>query len=91
MSGALHGRRPSRRSLLAGISGAAVALAVGPSTSARQTSADYWPTDGWRVADPEEHGVDPFTLEAVDARALDEVPALSALLAERHGLSLIHI
>ena len=52
---------------------------------ARQAAADYWPTDGWRVADPEEHGVDPFALDAVDARVPDEVPALSALLAARHG------
>ena len=49
--------------------------------AARQAAPDYWPTDGWRVADPEEHGVDPFALDAVDARVPDEVPALSALLA----------
>ena len=34
---------------------------------------------------PEERGVDPLALDAVDARAPDEVPALSALLAARNG------
>ena len=52
---------------------------------ARQATPDYWPTDGWRVADPVDHGVDPFALDAVDARVPAEVPALSALLAVRHG------
>src|SRR5215212_6727415 len=85
MRGAFHGGRRSRRSLLAGMSGAALALASGSSTAARQAVADYWPTQGWRVADPDEQGVDPFTLVAVDARVPDEVPALSALLAARHG------
>jgi len=85
MREAFHGGRRSRRSLLAGMSGAALALAGGSSTAARQAVADYWPTHGWRVADPDEQGVDPFTLDAVDARAPDEVPALSALLAARHG------
>jgi CubicO group peptidase (beta-lactamase class C family) len=46
---------------------------------------DYWPTRGWREADPSEHGVDSATLDAVDARAPREVPAISALLAIRHG------
>src|SRR5215208_3511247 len=85
MRGAFHGGRRSRRSLLAGMSGAALALAGGSSTAARQAVADYWPTHRWRVADPDEQGVDPFTLDAVDARGPDEVPALSALLAARHG------
>ena len=60
-------------------------MAAGSGTSARQATADYWPTTGWRAADPEEHGVDPFALDAVDMRAPDEVPALSALLAVRNG------
>jgi CubicO group peptidase (beta-lactamase class C family) len=78
------GRR-SRRSFLAGISGAALTLVGGSTAAARQAAPDYWPTEGWRVADPEEHGVDPFALDAVDARVPEEVPALSALLAARHG------
>jgi CubicO group peptidase (beta-lactamase class C family) len=85
MRRALQGERWSRRSLLAGISGAALTTAIGSGASARQAAPDYWPTAGWRVADPNEHAVDPYTLDAVDARAPDEVPALSALLAARNG------
>src|SRR5215212_9312333 len=85
MRRALQGERRSRRSLLAGISGAALVMAAGSGTRARQATADYWPTTGWRVADPEDHGVDRFALDAVDARVPDEVPALSALLAARNG------
>ena len=81
----LPGLRRSRRSLLAGISGAALAMVAGSGASARQVTLDYWPTAGWRVAEPEEQGVDPFALDAVHARVPDEVPALSALLASRNG------
>src|SRR5215203_6328542 len=78
------GRR-SRRSFLAGISGAALTLVGGSTAAARQAAPDYWPTDSWRLADPAEHGVDSFALDAVDARVPEEVPALSALLAARNG------
>jgi CubicO group peptidase (beta-lactamase class C family) len=60
-------------------------LVGGSIAAARQVAADYWPTRGWRVAGPEEQGVDSLALEAVHARVPDEVPALSALLAARHG------
>ena len=46
---------------------------------------DYWPTDGWRAAAPEAHGIDPAALAAVDARVPSETPDLSALLVVRHG------
>ena len=81
----LNGSRRSRRSLLAGISGGALATIMGSVTSARQATPDYWPTDGWRSANPDELGVDQFALDAVDARVPDEVPALSALVAARFG------
>ena len=42
--GALYGERRSRRSLLAGISGAALTLLASPAAPARQVSPDYWPT-----------------------------------------------
>lgn len=77
--------RISRRTLLAGVSGAALACAGGRQVSAQPSTPDYWPTAGWRAAAPEEHGVDPAALGAVDDRAVGEVPALSALLAVRHG------
>jgi CubicO group peptidase (beta-lactamase class C family) len=81
----LHRAQRSRRSLLAGISGAALTMVAGTGTSARQAAPDYWPTGGWRVAEPAAHAVDPNTLQAVDARARGEVPTLSALLAARNG------
>lgn len=77
--------RGSRRLLLQGATGAVVAASLGRAANARQAAPDYWPTEGWREAAPADHGVDPLALEAVDARATDEVPALSALLAVRHG------
>lgn len=75
----------SRRVFLAGGAAAALTFAGRPSASARQSAPDYWPTNGWRLADPADHGVDPVALDAVDVRVPDEVPALSALLAARHG------
>ena len=81
----VNGLRRSRRSLLAGVSGVALASVMGSGTSARQVPLDYWPTEGWRSASPDELGVNQFALDAVDARVPDEVPALSALLAVRSG------
>ena len=78
--------RVSRRSLLGGWAAAGVATALPVSTRAQRPLAP-WPTNGWSVAEPAEHGVDPALLADVDARAraLQEVPAISALLAVRHG------
>ncbi len=47
---------------------------------------DGWPTDGWRTAAPERHGVDPAALAAVDARVPEETPDLSELLVVRDGV-----
>ena len=77
--------RGSRRALLTGAATVAASALAHGTTAARQAAVDYWPTEGWRQAAPEEQGVDPAGLEAVDARATGEVPALSALLAARHG------
>ncbi|MGH2614470.1 MAG: serine hydrolase domain-containing protein [Thermomicrobiales bacterium] len=77
--------RGSRRALLTGAAGAALGTVAGSRVAAQATIPDYWPTAGWRVAEPADHGVDPLGLDAVDARAVGEVPALSALLAARHG------
>src|SRR5688500_7153841 len=85
MRAELNGLRRSRRSLMAGISGAALAMVTGSGVLARQATPDYWPTDGWRTANADELGVDQFALDAVDARLPGEVPALSALLAARYG------
>ena len=80
-----HGGRGSRRAVLAGAGGAALTLVAGAAPTVGRVAADYWPTEGWKGAEPAEHGLDPATLEAVAARATDEVPAISALLAARHG------
>ena len=85
MTSARMGQQGSRRALLAGVTGAALGAVGGARVAAHQAAVDYWPTAGWRMAEAADHGVDPFTLEAVDARATGEVPALSALLAVRHG------
>ena len=77
--------RGSRRALLAGVAGAAIGVIGGGSTLAQQAAPAAWPTNRWSSDDAVDHGVDPFGLEAVDARAVGEVPALSALLAARHG------
>lgn len=77
--------RGSRRALLAGAAGAAIGLLGGGNSSAQSAVGAVWPTDRWSIDDAANHGVDPFGLEAVDARAVGEVPALSALLAARHG------
>jgi CubicO group peptidase (beta-lactamase class C family) len=79
----------SRRVLLAGASGIALAAALGRPAAGLQVQAqaepDYWPTDGWRMAEATDHGIDSLALDDVDARATAEVPAISALLAVRHG------
>jgi CubicO group peptidase (beta-lactamase class C family) len=76
--------RASRRALLAGIAGAALVAPAQP-IRAQGSGPGHWPTKGWRAADPADHGVDAFALEAVTSRATEEVPAISALLAVRHG------
>ena len=79
-----NSHRLSRRSLLAGVAATGVATAL-PATGRAQAPAGPWPTNGWSAADPGEHGVDAALLAEVDARAVGEVPAISALLAVRHG------
>jgi CubicO group peptidase (beta-lactamase class C family) len=79
------GARGSRRALLAGASGAALGFVDGSAVAAQRAAPDVWPTNRWSVDDAANHGVDPFGLEGVDARALGEVPSLSALVAARHG------
>jgi CubicO group peptidase (beta-lactamase class C family) len=77
--------RGSRRALLIGAAGAAAGVVAGLPVVAQRAAPDDWPTRQWTLDDAANHGVDPFGLEATDARALGEVPSLSALLAVRHG------
>jgi CubicO group peptidase (beta-lactamase class C family) len=46
---------------------------------------DYWPTQDWREAPPEAHGLDPAVLAAMDAYARTSSPPIAALLVTRHG------
>ena len=85
MSEKISFMRGSRRVLLGGFAAAALGARAGTRAVAQAVTPDLWPTHGWTVADPTEHGVDPIGLDAVAARVPDEVPALSALLAVRHG------
>ena len=85
MSSILRANSASRRALLAGFTGITGSIAARPLARARQSAPPYWPTAGWLAADPASQGVDPLVLADVDARAVAEVPALSALLAVRHG------
>ncbi|MBL8127004.1 MAG: serine hydrolase, partial [Chloroflexia bacterium] len=82
MTSLLH--RLSRRSLLAGAAATGLAASL-PAPGRAQAPAGPWPTNGWSLAEPGEHGVDAALLAEVDARAVGEVPAISALLAVRHG------
>ncbi len=79
----------SRRAVLGAASGAALAAAFRRPAAGlqvqEQAAPDYWPTNGWLEADAADHGIDPLALDDVDARATAEVPAISALLAVRHG------
>ncbi len=63
----------------------ALATPVSGRTGAQGIERDYWPTAGWRTADPAELGVDPAALAEVDARVPFETPDLSALLVVRGG------
>ena len=75
----------TRRTMLASLAGAALTACPARSLLAQPAAPAYWPTEDWLTAPPEEHGVDPAALQAVDDRAVGEVPAISALLAIRHG------
>ncbi|MCC6801222.1 MAG: serine hydrolase [Anaerolineae bacterium] len=48
----------------------------------------YWPTDGWRTAAPEDHGVDPAALDRLRAYLDEQYPHLDSLLVVRNGVLL---
>lgn len=58
---------------------------LAPSLATAQTERGAWPTAGWETAAPEDHGIDPDALAAVDVRVPGETPDLSELLVIRHG------
>lgn len=46
---------------------------------------DYWPTEGWRTADPEDHGMPADLIAQIDERVAAETPLLSAMIVIRGG------
>lgn len=50
---------------------------------------DYWPTDGWRAADPAAHGFDPSLPDVLAAKIERELPFLNSLLIVKDGY-LVH-
>jgi len=80
-----------RMVLRVGAAGAAVgvaAVAGGLRVAVAQDEAverAYWPTEGWRVADPADDGMDPAALEQIDERVAAETRLLSAMLVVRGG------
>ncbi len=46
---------------------------------------EYWPTEAWRTASPEDQGMDPDMLAWADERMQMEAPLLSSLLVVRGG------
>lgn len=50
---------------------------------------DYWPTDGWRSADPATLGLDPSLPATLEATVVRELPYLNSLLIVKGGY-LVH-
>ena len=73
------------RPVLAGLLALILLVPVAGSAAQPVSAPETWPTDGWRTAKPEEQGIDPAALAAVDARVPLETPDLSALLVVRGG------
>ena len=63
------------------------ALPAVSAASARQASPlrDYWPTEEWRTAPAELHGMDPDLLAWADQRLQAETPLLSSIVVVRDG------
>jgi len=59
---------------------------ISTATAAPKKSArDYWPTNGWRTAQPEDHGIDPAKLKQADDVIFSKLPNVYSLLVVRHG------
>jgi CubicO group peptidase (beta-lactamase class C family) len=73
--------------LVVGCSGSGSAELQAPetSTSAVAVARDYWPTDGWRTAAPEDHDIDPAALAEVDHEVASSYPQVRSVLVVRHG------
>jgi CubicO group peptidase (beta-lactamase class C family) len=87
--------RPGRRQLLTialvglllaacGGSGGGKAVGTTPPTTA-PVERDYWPTAGWRTADPKAHGIDPAGLAKIDQDVTGGYNQVRSVLVVRHG------
>ena len=58
-----------------------------PTSAASQspTQRDYWPTAGWRTADPDQQGMDPAVLEDLNTAVPNLYPQVRSVLVIRHG------
>jgi CubicO group peptidase (beta-lactamase class C family) len=78
-----------RRRLLAAFAGV-LALPAAPSLvrphgAAARDEPRYWPTSGWRQAQPEDAGLDPDMFDLARERIETEVPSLSAFVVAYRG------
>ena len=46
---------------------------------------DYWPTNGWREASPEEQGMDSTYFESLGEHTKEDLPHMRSVLVIRHG------
>jgi CubicO group peptidase (beta-lactamase class C family) len=74
--------------LLAACSGAADAPGTTVPTAA-PVERDYWPTAGWRTADPKAHGIDPAALAKIDQEATGIYTQIRSVLIVKDGY-LVH-
>ena len=58
-----------------------------PTSTASQspTQRDYWPTAGWRTAEPDQQGMDPAVLEDLNTAVPNFYPQVRSVLVIRHG------
>jgi CubicO group peptidase (beta-lactamase class C family) len=63
----------------------AVLAQQAPQAPQDQLARDYWPTQGWRTAPAEQHGIDPGMLAWADQRLLAEAPLLSSIVVVKDG------
>jgi CubicO group peptidase (beta-lactamase class C family) len=61
----------------------------GQSTGAGQDGRTYWPTDGWRTADPADHGFDADELAEIERVVDEDHTSVRSILIVRDGV-LVH-
>src|ERR1700712_5211926 len=60
--------------------------AMGPTNAVTTpTAREYWPTTGWRTAEPEDHGVDPAGLAELERQLAAGYPHVRSVLIVRNG------